>query len=423
MESQRFVHASYLRLDQPLVGLARWQGISREMFRDATLLAFRRVIDFCLAEQVDFLLLTGECWSDSHSSFRAAREFQTGCERLAAAGISVVIQARDLSKFEAGLCGIRLPGDFVSVIRPDQAESRVARSATSLAVFLSVPVTAPITTPRASVASPTDSSGSTDRIRRIGLLNSSDSLFAAETALSVIGGAPLDSRVEFIADGCQLRGRTLRLGSNVIHAPGPPQGLSSFETGSCGCTLVEFGERTELSLSHHVTAPLRWEQWHAGTPESDQPDALIAGMLDRVIAETREEPDSAWLVSWNLDESRLPVRFWDRHEELETLLREVDRQAASQGIALCSQRIVLIRDESSEPVIDPLWEDFDRVLAERSGSRRDVMRHLASRLRLAEESARSAASLHLGGLPAVQVLDESRMYGRKWLGRKEASEQ
>lgn len=61
-DSFRFIHATNLRLDQPLTGAGALSADDRSIVEDATLTAFTRIVDACLQNDVDFLLLTGDCF-------------------------------------------------------------------------------------------------------------------------------------------------------------------------------------------------------------------------------------------------------------------------------------------------------------------------------------------------------------------------
>lgn len=86
----KLVHAADLHLDSPLVGLERYEGAPREELRRATRSALDRLVELCIAEQAELLLLAGDLFDGSW------RDYSTGlflCERMARlreAGVEVV---------------------------------------------------------------------------------------------------------------------------------------------------------------------------------------------------------------------------------------------------------------------------------------------------------------------------------------------
>ena len=74
----RFVHATNLRLDQPLTGAGALTADERALVEDATLTAFARIIDACIQHNVDCLLLTGDCFEFQSGTLRGRLQMQRG---------------------------------------------------------------------------------------------------------------------------------------------------------------------------------------------------------------------------------------------------------------------------------------------------------------------------------------------------------
>ncbi len=87
----RFVHAADIHLDSPLKSLALRDVELAEMIGNATRQAFVTIIELCLAEQVDALLLAGDLYDGDQTSMKTARFLADQLARLQAAGISVFI--------------------------------------------------------------------------------------------------------------------------------------------------------------------------------------------------------------------------------------------------------------------------------------------------------------------------------------------
>ena len=72
MSNLRFVHAADLHLDSPFTGLktATPSHVSARLL-NATFDAFGAVIDLCLSERVDALLIAGDIYDAADRSLRA----------------------------------------------------------------------------------------------------------------------------------------------------------------------------------------------------------------------------------------------------------------------------------------------------------------------------------------------------------------
>jgi DNA repair protein SbcD/Mre11 len=83
----RFVHTADIHLDSPLRTLALREPALAELIGGATRKAFTAVIELCLAEQVDALLIAGDLYDGEQTSMKTARFLADQLRRLHEAGI------------------------------------------------------------------------------------------------------------------------------------------------------------------------------------------------------------------------------------------------------------------------------------------------------------------------------------------------
>lgn len=88
MSQLRFVHSADLHLDSPFAGVgATVPDHIRTKLLDATFEAYESLIDLCLRERAEALLVAGDVYDSADGSLRAQLKFAAGLERLHAAGI------------------------------------------------------------------------------------------------------------------------------------------------------------------------------------------------------------------------------------------------------------------------------------------------------------------------------------------------
>ena len=87
----RFVHAADIHLDSPLRSLALRDPDLAELIGNATRRGFTDIIDLCLEEQVDALLLAGDLYDGEQTSMKTARFLADQIRKLHEAGIRVFI--------------------------------------------------------------------------------------------------------------------------------------------------------------------------------------------------------------------------------------------------------------------------------------------------------------------------------------------
>lgn len=91
-QSLRFVHAADLHLDSPMKAAVRGMPAHLETaVRDATLTTLERLVQLCLDQAVDFLIVAGDLFDQADHGLRASVHWQRAWARLAAAGIPVLV--------------------------------------------------------------------------------------------------------------------------------------------------------------------------------------------------------------------------------------------------------------------------------------------------------------------------------------------
>lgn len=78
----RFIHVADIHLDSPLRGLEAYPGAPTERLRIATRQAFDRVVDLCIEERVDFLIIAGDLFDTDVRDFNAALAAAAQLRRL-----------------------------------------------------------------------------------------------------------------------------------------------------------------------------------------------------------------------------------------------------------------------------------------------------------------------------------------------------
>jgi predicted phosphodiesterase len=86
----KLVHAADLHIDSPMRGLERYEGAPVEQMRSATRRALEAVVDLCLTEDVDALLLAGDVFDGGWKDYATGLFFARQMSSLRQAGVRVV---------------------------------------------------------------------------------------------------------------------------------------------------------------------------------------------------------------------------------------------------------------------------------------------------------------------------------------------
>ena len=87
----RFIHTADLHLDSPLKSLALADPDLAEAVGTATRQAYDRIVQLCLDERVDALLIAGDAFDGDQTSMKTGAHFAAGLARLAEAGVRVFL--------------------------------------------------------------------------------------------------------------------------------------------------------------------------------------------------------------------------------------------------------------------------------------------------------------------------------------------
>jgi DNA repair protein SbcD/Mre11 len=87
----KFMHAADIHLDSPLAGLATYGDAPTERLRSAPRAAFTNLVDTCIEESVDFLVVAGDLYDGTWKDYNTGIFFAKEMGRLHTAGIPVFL--------------------------------------------------------------------------------------------------------------------------------------------------------------------------------------------------------------------------------------------------------------------------------------------------------------------------------------------
>ena len=253
----RFVHAADLHLDSPFTGIraAAPENVAKTLY-SATFDSYRNIIDLCISEQVDALLVAGDIYDGADRSLRAQRVFIDGLCSLDAAGIrSFVCHGNHdpLDGWEARLsypdgCH-RFGSEFSAVpVFPDQPES-------ALVYGISYP-TRDVYDNLVSRLGPVDENAFTVGLLHANVGGNTDHALYAPCTLDDLA----QSGIDYWALGHVHTRQVLRERTPTVVYPGNSQGRHPNETGVRGVYLVEVDDTGSISLDFRPTDTVRWER-------------------------------------------------------------------------------------------------------------------------------------------------------------------
>ena len=404
MTRLRFVHAADLHLDSPFRGMrSEAPDYVADSLRQATFDAYRNIIDLCLQEGVDALLVAGDIYDGADRSLRAQLRFVDGLNRLEAAGIRSFICHGNHDPLDGWEARLTLPPGCV----------RFGPEVSAEPVFLDEPDRAAVygvSYPRREVRenlTPLFADTVAGSGYRVGLLHAN------------VGGNPdhdsyapcsvtdlAETGLDYWALGHVHTRQVLRQERPTIVYPGNPQGRHPLETGARGVYLVEVDDHGSVSLDFRPVDIVRWETVEIGIAGLETEQELLDA-LDAATARCADNSQGrSVLVRLSLT-GRGPLHRWLRHPDtLEELRLRVNEQYAGHRQWLWCERI---QADTASPVDREQVAQRDDFVGDLARIGAEIRRHpdalveLRDSLRQLYVSSNAAAYLR-NSLPSDSVL-------------------
>lgn len=318
----RFVHTADLHLDSPLRSLALRNRELAGLIGDASRRALTAIVDLCLHEQVDALIVGGDLYDGGQTSMKTARFLADEIGRLTQAGVSVFI-ARGNHDAESKITReLDMPGAHVFGARAHPVERRVGGIDVAIHGL--------------SFAQPQAPDSLLPRFRRpvadafnIGVMHTSlagapGHDVYAPCALADLHGWGFD----YWALG-HIHARTRHPGPCAVVMPGMPQGRDVNEGGAKSVTLATLRDDRSLSIEERTTSLAQFER--VAVDLSGVEDWRAALMrIEKALEAARAAAISEHLVARLDIAGATPLAFRLRRDR-DLLLAEAERRAEAVG--------------------------------------------------------------------------------------------
>ena len=277
----RFVHASDFHLEMPLQGVAEVPDHLREALLDAAYTAAERVFDAVLAEEAEFLVLSGDILHPPQTGPRGPLFLSEQFARLAQRQIPVYWASGGVDPPEAWPAVIPLARQCASdVPRPG---CRTGSSARRRAV--------------GPAAAGRPRRQSHDAARAI-FTPTRPGCIRRRSAWNGRNGGPGTPGIDYWALGGRHDRSTLFSAPQVAHYAGSPQGRRPDEAGVHGCTLVQVDENRQSRTILVPTDAIRWLSERVVVEVTTSRSELESLLRQRMQTLLETTPKLGLMVSW-----------------------------------------------------------------------------------------------------------------------------
>lgn len=327
--SYRFIHAADIHLDSPLRSLALRNSDLADLIGNASRRAFENIIDLCLSEKVDALLIAGDLYDGDQTSMKTARFLAEQLRRLDQAGIDTFIIRGNhdaLSKITKELI---LPervqlfdrkAQAIQVSRPDNAMPVIIHGLSfakphapeSLLPQYGLPVNGAI---------------------NIGLMHTSLNGASGHDLYAPVSVSDLQSHGFHYWGLGHIHKRasyaaTAQLNSTVVMA-GNPQGRDINEAGEKSVTLVTIDDAGSVHIEERHTGIAQFERITVDATDLEDWRELVSAVAQG-LEQKRETTVSEYLVA-RLQITGMTPLAWQMRRDHDLLMTEAEDRAAQAG--------------------------------------------------------------------------------------------
>ncbi len=324
----RFVHAADIHLDSPLRSLALRDPALAELIGNATRRAFVAIVDLCLDEGVDALMLGGDLYDGDQTSMKTARFLAGQLRRLDEAGIRTFV----IRGNHDALSRITRELTFPESVKVFGGRAEAVAAGGAGAGFDVVVHGLSFREPHAAESLLPKYRGPTADAVNIGLMHTSLGDSKVHSNYAPCSVAELQAAgFHYWALG-HIHGRSVaqaRGGAPAVVMPGMPQGRDINEAGPKTVALVTVGDDRGVRIEHRQTSVAQFERVAVDLDGVADWGGVVRA-IDAALGLARDAAPSEHLVARLTVTGTTPLA-WRLRREIDLLKAEADERASALG--------------------------------------------------------------------------------------------
>jgi DNA repair protein SbcD/Mre11 len=357
----RFIHAADIHLDSPLRSLALRDPALAELIGNATRAAFAGIVDLCLHEQVDALLLSGDLYDGEQTSMKTARFLADQVRRLHEAGVRVIIIRGNHDALSRITKELTFPEASVTLFGGRAGAVEIERERGALAIVIH----------GISFAERHAPDSLLDRFRppvegaiNIGLLHTSLAGAPGHDLYAPCDPADLQrAGFRYWALG-HIHRRAVTEGVATVVMPGMPQGRDIGEAGAKSVTLATVADDGAILLEERRTSIAQFEHVTVGLDGiATWRDMVVA--IEQALGRMRDGAASEHLVA-RLHLTGTTPLAWRLRRDPDLVRTEAENQAAGLARSWIDKVEIACQAPGAAPTqsnADPL-DELRRLMGE-----------------------------------------------------------
>lgn len=257
MNPFRFLHAADLHLDTPFSGMSGVPNRLRRYLQESTFTAFDNLVQLAIAEEVDFVVISGDIYDAYDSSLRAQLRLREAWDKLGRNDIPVYLIHGNHDPLGSRRLRLELPPHVTEFGTKLGSKTAVRRSdGQPVALVSGISYGTPAVTDNLAMQFRRDPA---TQLYHIALLHANVDGQEGHDAYAPCSLRDLkESGYDYWALGHIHKRQILHEKDPWVVYPGNIQGRSLKETGPKGCYVVDVCENGEAKLQFHQLDQVTW---------------------------------------------------------------------------------------------------------------------------------------------------------------------
>ncbi|RUX71947.1 DNA repair exonuclease [Mesorhizobium sp. M7A.F.Ca.US.006.04.2.1] len=347
----RFVHTADIHLDSPLRSLALRNGDLAELVGDASRQAFVSIVDLCLAERVDALVIAGDLYDGDQTSMKTARFLASQMTRLHQAGIRV-FKIRGNHDALSRISKQLVFPETVTIFggRPQS----VLQTAAGLDVMFHG---LSFASPKAPDSLLPKYSVPREGAVNVGIMHTSLAGSPGHDVYAPCNATDLHAHgFDYWALG-HIHVRQVHPGASTVVMPGIPQGRDINEAGEKSVTLVTIRDDRTVEIEERLTSIAQFEGVNVDLTEMEEWSDVV-GRVRSALERVRASVKSRHAVV-RLDLTGASPLSWALIRDRDLLLAEAEQAAEQTGdtwVEKLELKVSPSTSQTCEEAADPIFE-------------------------------------------------------------------
>ena len=272
MTKVKFLHTADLHLDTPFKGLSIWNSDLASKLKDATFESFRKIINLCLKEKVDFLVISGDIFDSENKSLAAQLKFVSNIKRLSDKGIPTYFICGNHDPLSSWLDTLQMPKNVFRFDSSKVEKFTYKKDNISIADIYGISYQNKVVKKNLALKYKLSTNPSPISIAilhgTIGAAGPHEN-YAPFNVEDVV-----NKNYDYWALGHIHKRQIIHKSNPTIVYSGNPQGRDFGETGAKGCYLVEINEVNSPLIKFIPTQHIRFEKVEVDLSDENKIDCL-----------------------------------------------------------------------------------------------------------------------------------------------------